>query len=259
MSATERAQFRPHETVSFSNTISDESMKVGLFALWPKDRDQFNRPVDQSDDGGLISGLFLTASGYEYLGYSTKGFASGSFRNGMKEKNDGIFSKLLDINDKDPDPSEWEDTFQGTIHALVTFADDKQAEAQEATDRLLASASNIVRVLGVEEGNVLRRGKEPVEHFGYFDGISQPVFTRRDLANALERNRDTDAWDPAARLSLVLVDDPLSDAPDAFGSYLVYRKLAQDVERFNQSVRALADDLRVEPDLAGALVVGRLG
>jgi Dyp-type peroxidase family len=218
---------------------------------------EFNRPSDESDDGGLISGFFLTASGYEYLGYSTKGFESGSFRNGMKEKNDGLFSKLLDANDKDPDPAEWDETFRGEMHALVAFADDKKAVAQQATERLLATVGSTVCVLGVEEGNVLRRGKEPVEHFGYFDGISQPVFTRRDLANASERNPDIDAWNPAARLSLVLVDDPLSDAPDAFGSYLVYRKLAQDVERFNQRVRALATDLGMEADLAGALVVGR--
>jgi Dyp-type peroxidase family len=108
---------------------------------------------------------------------------------------------------------------------------------------------------------VLRRqgthGYEPVEHFGYFDGISNPLFTRQDLDVDLVKNPLRKAWNPGARLSLVLVDDPFTDEADAFGSYLVYRKLGQDVRAFDERVELLARSLGVGEELAGALVVGR--
>ena len=98
---------------------------------------------------------------------------------------------------------------------------------------------------------------ESVEHFGYFDGISNPLFTKQDLAEEPPENQNRTAWDAGARLSLVLVDDPFTGEADAFGSYLVYRKLGQNVSLFNERVQALASSLNIEPELAGAMVVGR--
>jgi Dyp-type peroxidase family len=58
-------------------------------------------------------------------------------------------------------------------------------------------------------------------------------------------------------MSLVLTDDPFTSEADAFGSYLVYRKLGQDVRTFNERVQALAAALNTNEALAGAMVVGR--
>lgn len=101
---------------------------------------------------------------------------------------------------------------------------------------------------------------EPIEHFGYFDGISQPLFTREDLDNYYADGKGTRGggnWDPSASLELVLADDPFTDAEDAFGSYLVYRKLYQNYGEFEGRVAACAAATGHSPDLAGAMAVGR--
>lgn len=226
---------------------------------------QFNAPAAESD-GGLVGGFFLSAAGYKKLEFSTDGFASEAFRSGMKNRDESFFKELIGIENKDPDPKTWEEWSRGEIHALLTLADDDEAKVEAEATRLVASAAGVALVLTVQDGNVLRRkepGKElnngePVEHFGYRDGISQPVFTKDDLDKLkAQPGFNLERWDPSARLSLVLVDDPLIDAPDTFGSYLVYRKLAQNLQRFNEGVIALAKKLKVDPNLAGAYVVGR--
>lgn len=208
-------------------------------------------------DGGLVCGLYLTARGYEYLGFDTSGFASESFRKGMKDQHDGVFSKLLDLKNEDPPVQSWEPAFRQEIHALVTLADNNPSVIDANVARIEASTSDGVNVVGLELGNTLRRRHEPVEHFGYFDGISQPIFTKPDLDKERKLNPNVEEWNPGARLGLVLVDDPLTTVGYAFGSYLVYRKLAQDVDLFNRRVEQLANELGIDKKLAGAYVVGR--
>lgn len=208
-------------------------------------------------DGGLVLGFFLSARGYEHLGFETSSFASETFRKGMRDQENGLFSKVLDLDNEDPPVARWEPPFREEIHALLTLADDTESTVEGAAEEMRQSAATVARVLCIEKGNVLRRQKEPVEHFGYFDGISQPIFTKQDLDKDRQKNPNSEAWEPAARLNLVLVDDPLCNAVDAFGSYLVYRKLGQDVPRFKATVAQLAGTLGVQQDLAGAMVVGR--
>ncbi len=204
-------------------------------------------------DGGTVTGFFLSARGYELLGFDIARFTSRAFRLGMKDQN----------GSKDPHPSTWEPAFNGDIHALVTVADDSFATVNQAAQAIATSLAGVGTVLSIEEGTVLRRPVgatefEPIEHFGYFDGISNPIFTSRDLISDAKKVRTGPEWDPGAPMSLVLAADPFADAArEPFGSYLVYRKLGQDVALFNQRVVALAGSLNVNPDLAGAMVVGR--
>jgi Dyp-type peroxidase family len=220
------------------------------------------RHTGGSPDGGTVTGFYLSAAGYKYLGFDTDRFASDTFRNGMKHQDDPLLGGLLGGNNKDPKPEKWEAGFQGDIHALVTVADDDEGIAKGATETVRSGLTGVGRVTTVEEGLVLRRvnaagDAEPVEHFGYFDGISNPLFTKQDLAKERPENQAQTHWNPGARLSLVLTDDPFTDEADAFGSYLTYRKLGQDVRTFERRVVELAQALGVNPDLAGAMVVGR--
>lgn len=229
--------------------------------------DQLSRKRESASfTGGLVTGFFLSAKGYQFLGLDTDRFASDTFRKGMKDQDDGFFNDLvkdvLDTNNKDPNPSTWEPGFRAEIHALVTVADDDLAAVNEAAGAIGASLAGLGEVLTIDEGIVLRRtnaagDREPVEHFGYFDGISNPLFTKQDLDTERPENKDRTAWDAGARLSLVLNDDPHTLDADAFGSYLVYRKLSQNVSAFNQRVSALATSLSTNEELAGAMVVGR--
>jgi len=220
------------------------------------------RRVDSDFNGGLVEGFFLSAKGYAFLGFDTEQFASSTFRKGMKNQSKNIKELILDTNNKDPEPSSWEPGFQQEISALITVADAAESDVREAAAAIRASAAGVAEVLVVEEGTVLRRrnaagDSEPVEHFGYFDGISNPLFTKQDLEDELPENLDRNAWDAGARLSLVLTNDPFTDEGDAFGSYLVYRKLGQNFLAFSERVKALAAALNTNEDLAGAMVVGR--
>ncbi len=230
--------------------------------------DMVRRHADRTFDGGLVRGFFLSAKGYEFLGYDSNQFASRTFRKGMKDQTKGflggIVESILDTDNKDPEPTSWETGFQREIHALFTVADATEDAVKKAAEEMRTSLAGIATVLTVEEGIVLRRknqatGGDPesVEHFGYFDGISNPLFTMQDLDDELLENQQRKAWDAGARLSLVLVRDPFTEETDAFGSYLVYRKLGQDVVKFNERVRALATSLNTNEALAGAMVVGR--
>lgn len=112
-------------------------------------------------------------------------------------------------------------------------------------------------VLAVERGTALRNASgEAVERFGFVDARSQPLFLRDDV-EAEDRGEGTGRWDPSAPLSLVLPPDPHAAEEDSFGSCFVLRKPEQDVGGFHGAVRALAAELGVGADLAGALVVGR--
>ena len=221
-------------------------------------------------DGGLVILFFLSASGYSYLGLDPTKLGSTPFRKGMKDQSGGL-GDLPGTSNKDPKPATWESGFQKEIHAMVGLANDEQV-----TPRLSAMLTVLKGQLGpiakihcVQEGKVLRRpihdtpagdDFEPIEHFGFFDGISQPLFTQQDLDKYYEKEMGTKGsgkWNPSASLDLVLVDDPFASDPDAFGSYLVYRKLAQDYALFNSRVAACGTALGIDEALAGAMVVGR--
>ena len=201
--------------------------------------------------GGLVAGLALSARGYEALGLDPAAFGDpgAAFRNGMKRR---VFALIA--GNRDPPAAEWEPPYRGEIHTLVSLADDSADAVEAKTREVSESLQGIADVLAVERGTVLRNAKgEAIEPFGYIDARSQPLFLRSDL----EREPSRDAWDPSAPLRLVLVPDPHARAEDAFGSYLVFRKLRQDVDGFNAGVRALAARLQAPEDLAGATVVGR--
>ena len=211
------------------------------------------RASNPSFDGGTVTTFFLSASGYKKLNRDVGRFASKAFRSGMKDQDDS----------KDPLPTTWESGFQGEVDALVAIGDSVAATADAAAQQIASSLGGVGTVMTIEEGFVLRRpvqggDAEPIEHFGYFDGISNPLYTSRDLTSEAAKIPVGPDWDPSAPLSLVLAPDPFAgNVEDAFGSYLVYRKLGQNVAQFNAAVISLATTLGTNPDLAGAMLVGR--
>jgi Dyp-type peroxidase family len=229
-------------------------------------------------DGGLVTGFFLSAAGYDYLGFDENKLPSTAFRKGMKDHSkfvvpDVLLGIDLKLKNRDPEPANWEAGFQGQIHALITLADDKVGnDLSRLLNQVQLYKSQVDPALGkivhIQDGRVLRRpipgqpGRfEPIEHFGYFDGISQPLFSKAELDRY---NQDQGRvpphagdWNPAASLNLILAPDPFAAVPDAYGSFFVYRKLEQDYDAFQARLKALAAAVPVAKDLAGAYVVGR--
>jgi Dyp-type peroxidase family len=208
---------------------------------------------DHGTPGGLVASLSLSAAGYRALGLLPEDFGAPGqvFRNGMKHR---AFSLIA--RNRDPHPADWEAPYQGEVHALVSLSHDSEGTLGVKTREVSDGLHGIAEILAVEHGTALRNPKgDPIEHFGYVDARSQPLFLKGDLA--AEKETGVDAWDPSAPLGLVLIDDPFTNEEDSFGSFLVFRKLEQDVAGFDAGVQALAASLGIDESLAGALVVGR--
>jgi Dyp-type peroxidase family len=215
--------------------------------------------------GRTFGAIYLTAAGYQNLGFNLKSFNEARdpsspetyFRDGMKKG-----GKLLN----DPCPDNWEQGYQGPeIHALLLLADEDHKRLLDIVKRVERSLSGVGKILVREDGIALRDGcNKPVEQFGYHDGISQPLYYKADVKEEKEKfgiNR----WDPSAPLNIILVKDPLAQKEDSFGSYLVFRKLEQNVRGFKEAEESLAGELGLpseeenedEHERAGALVIGR--
>ncbi|MDB9306407.1 MULTISPECIES: Dyp-type peroxidase [Cyanophyceae] len=229
--------------------------------------------------GKLFANFFLTRAGYMHLGYTYQQLPNeDAFRQGMQDPN--MQNELGD------DSQQWEKGFQNEIHALVLLASDKivgprtkEAKLLEQKDQtklrqqpaLLAQKvekikqelAAIAEVVHEEQGYVLRDEKtgEEIEHFGFRDGVSQPLFLKRDIEKE-RQNSDFSKWDPRAPLNLVLFKDPLGQKDESYGSFLVFRKLEQNVGGWNKDVvENLAQKLKgsgtANPALAGAYTMGR--
>jgi Dyp-type peroxidase family len=161
----------------------------------------------------------------------------------------------------DPDPATWEEAYRGRqIDAMILLADDDEGFLLRQARDVFQNVSNVADVLAVEPGRVLRNdADESIEHFGYVDGRSQPLFLKADIESETKRV-GIDQWNPSAPLALVLVPDPCCGEEDCFGSYLVFRKLEQNVWGFKRREQELASALGLtekEAERAGALIVGR--
>jgi Dyp-type peroxidase family len=206
--------------------------------------------------GTTYVGVALSATGYATLGVPDDRVpADGSFRRGMKAA--ATRRELAD-----PPVTTWELPYRESIHAIVLIGDAREAPVRSRRAAVLDLMPDSVTLLGEETGLYrLNAAGDGIEHFGYVDGRSQPLFLTQDIDEERDTKDGITVWDPAFPLEQVLVADsgvPRSRA--AFGSYLVFRKLEQNVRGFKQEEERLADDLELEDEdreRAGALLVGR--
>ncbi len=207
---------------------------------------------EHGSDGGLFLVLLLSVAGYQYFGHDPSIFnaidPNARFSKGMQDSN-GILA--------DPPVDDWEAEFRTPCHALVIVADIRPALvafiAEEIILEIGAFADAFV-VTGNQRRNL--RG-DAIEHFGYVDGRSQPLFFEDDLEDEME---GTSLWDPRAAPKQVLVQDPLGTAGLGWGSFFVFRKLEQNVREFKLREQSLATALGLEEDdreIAGTFVIGR--
>ena len=208
--------------------------------------------------GQPFASFLLSYAGYRALEIPAERIpkdSQGFFQVGLKRHNSAQADQI-----NDPDPSAWEAGYRNELHAMVLLADDIRT-------RLDGTVKSIVDALGklnvesfVERGDKLRfdfgppRGLLEIEHFGHQDGISNPRMTVEDIDEEV-KDRGANLWDPSAPLNLVLTEEP--GAAKAYGSFMVFRKLEQNVRTFTAAKKALATLLRTDPDGAAALMVGR--
>lgn len=199
-------------------------------------------------------GIGLTAPGYGKIGTPpAKRPADARFQAGMKAAQLG-----------DPPVARWDRAYQGEIHAVVLVGDSTAAPHDRALAKVrsVIAAVSGVTVLGEERGLGLHNANgDGIEHFGYVDGRSQPLFLQEEVDGERSGSDGTSVWDPAFAPSRAILADPAAPNPATqFGSYFVFRKLEQNVKRFKGEEEKLARRLGLQGDdaeRAGAMLVGR--
>ncbi|KPM47885.1 Dyp-type peroxidase [Jiulongibacter sediminis] len=212
----------------------------------------------QKIDGGLFGGFYISFEGYIFLEGKDKAqrLFSGntSFINGMKR---------AALND--PEPSKWDEVYQENCHFMLLLADDSKSTLVNQVEKIKRETSSFLQTLHIEYGNaIFNKNKAAIEHFGYADGISQPLFFEDEFEKYLNdhriRNLKDLKFDPRAEGKLVLVKDKFVDEPHSKGSFFVYRKLEQNVKGFKKAEAELAEKLHligVDEERVGAMIVGR--
>jgi Dyp-type peroxidase family len=206
--------------------------------------------------------LSLNASGLLALGVPrpvVAGFSS-EFREGMVAQADVL-------GDRGPsDPSLWRSAFLGPEGgpppplAFVSVYAENEALRGQLRDRLRDDANRY----GLAEVHSLevRRLDQGREHFGFRDGIAQPL-----VAGAPRPPNSSRAGQgkplPAGEFLLGHRDVEYAAAPGPRGplgrngTYLVYRELAQDVAGFRNYLDQQAQRTPLSPSTIAAKLVGR--
>lgn len=246
-----------HVFLSFRGTTENIRAGLGDFArnrvtsaaVQRDETDQFKK---YDIPGGLFCNAFLTRSGYEKLGIddgTVAQFDDPFFQEGMR-------ATIAEVDD--PPPSDWESGYHGSaIDAMLLLADDDLQFLLREARKIINGLSTFADILQIERGKALRNAdREGIEHFGYVDGRSQPIYFSTDMA----AEGPIANWDPSEPLKRVLIEDFAAMDGDSFGSYFVFRKLEQNVRDFKVAEQQLADALHLtgaDRERAGAMAVGR--
>jgi Dyp-type peroxidase family len=235
--------------------------------------------------GNLFANFLLTGAGIEFLGKAvpTEADQVGNAPVGP------VFAEGMRTADarqrlRDPEPAAWEEGWfevdpqtkqvtdkPTTMHALLLLADDDKEGVQHAVRHIQESLeSQQITLLIVEWGHTLRNANgDGIEHFGYADGVSQPIYLTDDMPHHQPEGakdnplwEDIDRWDPGLHSAeeLALLPDPLGNGGQAMGSFLVFRKLRQNVLEFKEAEERLAQRLGLltgDEERAGAMLIGR--
>jgi Dyp-type peroxidase family len=210
----------------------------------------------RSGPGEPFAGFLLSTFGYDVLGFADdRKPTDPSFRAGLKKHN-----TVQDVDPiSDPPVTAWEQGFQRDLHAMVLLADDDRQRLDDAVSTCVAQLSGFGVTSFVERGDKLRydfgppRGLLEIEHFGHQDGVSNPRMVVADIEEE-RKTRGAKNWDPAAPLALTFVQEPQAGG---HGSYMVFRKLEQNVRAFHAAKHSLAQLLNIDADGAAGLMVGR--
>jgi Dyp-type peroxidase family len=187
------------------------------------------------------------------------------FREGMRKRNRAIG----DVGDNHPD--RWPNELgKRTIHALMILAADSVEDLNREILYFVRDAASHGVSLVFQQDGTTRSDAPGHEHFGFRDGISQPGVRGLTASSYPDGSGTSDPpQDVVAGGEFVLgyprerspdaAEDPLSPEPDwtRNGSYLVFRRLRQDVKGFGDFVAAEAAKQNMSPDLFGAKLVGR--
>jgi Dyp-type peroxidase family len=268
-------------------TISDRKFGPGIANSTSRDVLRFNVQFKALRAEGVEPEKVITAEwtnlaisfcGFKALGISGRflNMFPPAFRAGMAKRKDILGD--LGAND----PQNWLEPFRsGNIDAVLIVAADDEAQLNLRVDELLNSKSFKSGVRMVYRENGRTRVDEPGhEHFGFKDGVSQPGI--HGITHPMDPLGNPHQGNPGQYLlwpgEFVLgyptqnskrkpgIDGPnpdpgrLSKSGPSWtgdGSYMVFRRLAQDVAAFQKQLYSLAGAIGLSEDLMAAKLMGR--
>lgn len=206
---------------------------------------------------------------FTYAGLAALALPTATLASFPAEFRDGMAARATVLGDAGPsDPASWERPFGTTdVHVLVMIsaAHDDALRAHDERIRAGIARAGGVTIVHDEVGRALPDNRE---HFGFADGFAQPDIEGAGLPSQpgdgapLRHGR----WRPirAGEFIFGYPDEenvePTAPTPDelaANGSFLVYRKLRQDVAAFRAQLAAGGRLYPGGEDLLAAKVVGR--
>jgi len=167
------------------------------------------------------------------------------------------------------------------LNTLVATIVSSLSPCQDAEGHLSTSGA---RLIFRQDGATLSAPLKGHEHFGFRDGISQPGIRGQlpggTLLTPNQNPLNPDQGKPGQDLlwpgefifgypgqnlhkveapGLDPLESPKRKAPEfaRYGSFLVFRRLRQDVGAFHRFLQSLAAQFQVPPELVGAKMVGR--
>lgn len=205
--------------------------------------------------------LAFTYPGLEALGVPADVLASApdDFRAGMAAR----AAQIADTGAHAPE--RWEAGLgTGDAHVLVMLNAQDEAALQRALDELRGGLPSGVTVVHEQEAAGLEGNRE---HFGFSDGFAQPAIKGDGIiAMPGQGTPEKDgAWSELAMGEFILGhedgDQTTAAAPAGplglNATYMVYRKLHQDVAGFRALLRELAKGYPGGEELLAAKIVGR--
>jgi Dyp-type peroxidase family len=223
---------------------------------------------DARGPGGRLNVAF-TADGLAALGATPADLAtfSPAFVDGM----DSAYRSRI-LGDTGPNaPQGWEwGSGQDRVHALVAvFSPEEAPHAHDVARETAAIAQCGMTVVKTLVALPRQQGNDPGEHFGFADGVSQPVFAGDPHAAALSPEEK--------RLHLLATGEFVLGWENAYGeqtpvprigngggvpfgnngTYLVFRQLRQDVASFWRHLDAEAARIGRPVEWVAAKTVGR--
>ncbi|MCI5149997.1 MAG: peroxidase, partial [Candidatus Electrothrix sp. MAN1_4] len=231
--------------------------------IWEKDLE-----TGRTKKPSVTINCALTFAGLRSLGVASQRLAllPTAFQEGM-------YSRAEQLGDTGEGARElWEQGLHdAAIHAMVIV----NAESENARQMKLTSLHQASKTLGViEVANVILADAlaEQREHFGFRDGIGQPSIEGGFIDEpGMGVPQSDGSWRPIKPGEFLLGYIQEREAPPlphllvnlcVNGTYVVFRKLAQDVAAFrtfikNAAVTAFGNDSQVAQDHVAANLVGR--
>ncbi|MEO1372982.1 MAG: Dyp-type peroxidase [Cyanobacteria bacterium J06635_10] len=249
-------QWKPDGVNQVKQWIKDFATKYVTSAK--KQAEEAREYRDNQTPGEIFANIFFSRKGYEALLFDPFDVPKDQpFTMGMKN------SRIQEML-KDPEVKDWEQGYQNDIHALILIAYHDENKLSQAVEQITQELRQVAEIVHREDGFVLRNeDNQVIEHFGFVDGVSQPLFLKRDIVKARTKDCDFSQWDSRASLDILLVKDYNGKTEDSYGSFLVYRKYEQNVPLWKEYVQELTKKLGKNPDdkdnllYAGAIVMGR--